>query len=80
GQPKAAPMRMIISEKLVDDGLLWVGDAAGLTHPITGQGIPQAIESGLLAAEIASTALQKGDTRQHILRAYDSEIRTRFSI
>jgi len=35
----------------VDDGLLLVGDAAGLAHPQSGEGILPAIESGLLAAK-----------------------------
>ncbi len=33
--------------------LILTGDAAGLTHPITGAGIPQAINSGHLAGEAA---------------------------
>lgn len=33
--------------------LLLAGDAAGLTHPITGAGIPQALTSGRLAGEAA---------------------------
>jgi flavin-dependent dehydrogenase len=35
----------------VGDGLLLVGDAAGLAHPQSGEGILPAIESGLLAAK-----------------------------
>jgi len=35
---------------LVGDGLLLVGDAAGLAYPESGEGIRPAIESGLLAA------------------------------
>jgi geranylgeranyl reductase family protein len=35
---------------LVDDGLLLVGDAAGLAYPESGEGIRPAIESGRLAA------------------------------
>ena len=37
----------------VVDNLILTGDAAGLTHPITGAGIPQAITSGGLAGEAA---------------------------
>jgi flavin-dependent dehydrogenase len=37
--------------RLVDDGALLLGDAAGLAAPASGEGIRPAIESGLLAAE-----------------------------
>jgi geranylgeranyl reductase family protein len=37
--------------KVVDDGVLLIGDAAGLAYPQSGEGIRPAIESGLLAAE-----------------------------
>lgn len=40
--------------KLVDDGVLLVGDAAGLAHPQSGEGIRPAVESGLIAAEVIS--------------------------
>jgi flavin-dependent dehydrogenase len=36
--------------RIVDDGVLLVGDAAGLAYPQSGEGIARAIESGLLAA------------------------------
>jgi len=37
--------------KLVDDGILLIGDAAGLAYSQSGEGILPAIESGLLAAK-----------------------------
>jgi menaquinone-9 beta-reductase len=36
--------------KILDDGVLLVGDAAGLAYPESGEGIRPAIESGLIAA------------------------------
>lgn len=39
------------SRPLVGDGMLLVGDAAGLAYPESGEGIRPAIESGRLAAE-----------------------------
>ena len=36
--------------KVVDDGVLLIGDAAGLAYPESGEGIRPAIESGLIAA------------------------------
>lgn len=38
----------------VGAGLILCGDAAGLTHPLTGAGIPQALHSGLAAGEAAA--------------------------
>jgi geranylgeranyl reductase family protein len=37
-------------------GLILAGDAAGLTHPVTGAGIPQALFSGGLAGRAAAAA------------------------
>ncbi len=36
--------------KILDDGVLLIGDAAGLAYPESGEGIRPAIESGLIAA------------------------------
>jgi flavin-dependent dehydrogenase len=44
---------------LLDDGVLLVGDAAGLAYAPSGEGIRTAIESGLLAADV----LLKADDR-----------------
>ncbi len=38
--------------RLVDDGLLLIGDAAGLAYPQSGEGIRPAVESALLAAQV----------------------------
>ncbi|MGO9569965.1 MAG: geranylgeranyl reductase family protein [Desulfomonilaceae bacterium] len=65
-----------IRERLVLDKVVFCGDAAGLTHPITGAGIPQAIFSGELAGRAAAAALKKGDTGY--LREYEAEIRRRY--
>jgi geranylgeranyl reductase family protein len=37
--------------RVVDDGVVLVGDAAGLAYPQSGEGIRPAVESGLMAAE-----------------------------
>jgi digeranylgeranylglycerophospholipid reductase len=65
-----------IIEKLVLDRVVFCGDAAGLTHPITGAGIPQAIFSGELAGRAAAAAITKSDRRY--LREYEAEIRSRY--
>jgi menaquinone-9 beta-reductase len=47
---------------LVGDGMLLVGDAAGLAYPESGEGIRPAIESGRLAAQ----TLISGNRRGHV--------------
>src|SRR5262249_56240319 len=42
--------------RVVDDGVLLVGDAAGLAYPQSGEGIRPAVESGLMAAETVVAA------------------------
>jgi len=57
------------------DGILLVGDAAGLAHPQTGEGIRPAIESGLLAADVIREA--SGDYRVERLMPYWTRLRAR---
>ncbi len=45
--------------KLFDDGVILIGDAAGLAYPRSGEGIRPAIESALLAAEIVLAAARQ---------------------
>ncbi|MFX1563860.1 MAG: NAD(P)/FAD-dependent oxidoreductase [Promethearchaeota archaeon] len=46
------------------DGLLAVGDAAGLVDPISGKGIPYAALSGRLAAKVLTQSLETGEIEQ----------------
>jgi geranylgeranyl reductase family protein len=58
------------------DGVLLVGDAAGLAYPKSGEGIRPAVESGLLAASTIIEA--RGDYRGQRLAAYPERLSTRF--
>jgi geranylgeranyl reductase family protein len=52
GRHRAWPIPSVYSPARLTDGrILYVGDAAGVVDPMTGEGIAQAIESGALAAE-----------------------------
>jgi len=62
--------------KLLDDGVLLVGDAAGLAYPESGEGIRPAVESGLIAAAAVVEAAE--DYRRQTLQAYPSRLRARF--
>ena len=61
---------------LVNGNVIFAGDAAGLTHPITGAGIPQAVVSGELAGRVVSASLKTGDRRH--LADYEAEIMGRY--
>jgi flavin-dependent dehydrogenase len=65
-----------LEPKLVDDGVLFVGDAAGLAYPQSGEGIRPAVESGLLAADVLIAAAS--DYSRQTLAPYASEIHKRF--
>jgi digeranylgeranylglycerophospholipid reductase len=52
-----------LRESLVRDNVVFCGDAAGLTHPITGAGIPQAVFSGDAAGIAAAKTSESGDYR-----------------
>jgi len=62
--------------KLLDDGVLLVGDAAGLAYPQSGEGIRPAVESGLMAA---ASILEAGeDYRREKLASYPARLTERF--
>jgi flavin-dependent dehydrogenase len=62
----------------VDDGVLLVGDAAGLAYPQSGEGIRPAIESGLIAASTIIQAHNRYSRSQ--LRPYEDRLRERFGV
>jgi flavin-dependent dehydrogenase len=58
-------LREARGRRIVDDGVLLVGDAAGLAAAQSGEGIGPAVESGLLAADAILTAA--GRRREELL-------------
>lgn len=62
--------------RLVGEGVMLIGDAAGLAYQQSGEGIRPAIESGLMAAGTALTA--EGHYAPESLRRYESAILERF--
>ena len=58
----------VSERKLVDEGILLIGDAAGLAYQQSGEGIRPAIESGLLAAQAILEA--QGDYSRESLGGY----------
>lgn len=68
-------LRGLSSRKLIADGVLLVGDAAGLAYPQSGEGIRPAVESGLIAAAVVAQAA--GDYRTQRLQAYCERLSSR---
>jgi flavin-dependent dehydrogenase len=62
--------------RMIDDGVMLIGDAAGVADPRSGEGIRQAIESGLLAADTIVDA-NGGFTRDR-LEPYAAAVMARF--
>lgn len=62
--------------KPMDDGVLLVGDAAGLAYPQSGEGIRPAVESGLMAA--ATVLEARKDYRSQQLMAYGDRLLARY--
>lgn len=65
-----------LRERLVVGAVLFVGDAAGLTHPVTGAGIAAAVVSGERAGEAAAAHLQGG--RDNALADFEDDIRDQY--
>lgn len=63
---------------VVDDGVLLIGDAAGLAYPQSGEGIRPAIESALMAAQTVGAA--RGDYRRERLAPYQRLLDARFGL
>jgi len=57
-------------DRIVDDGVMLVGDAAGQLTPMTGAGIHLGVMAGKIAGEVAADAIEKGDTSAEVLQVY----------
>jgi flavin-dependent dehydrogenase len=63
---------------LLKDGVMIIGDAAGLAYPQSGEGIRPAVESALLAAQVIKDA--RGNYSQTQLAAYQDKLVARFGL
>jgi geranylgeranyl reductase family protein len=61
---------------LVEDGVLLIGDSAGLAYPQSGEGIRPAVESALMAAQVILDC--QGDYRREYLQPYVGRLEARF--
>lgn len=65
-----------LRDRLITGNILFAGDAAGLTHPITGAGIAAAVVSGERAGEAAAAFL--GGEGERALAAFEEDLREQF--
>lgn len=65
-----------LRKRLVVDNVMFTGDAAGLTHPITGAGIAAAVTSGERAGEAAKRWLRLNEAGA--LADFEEDIRDQF--
>src|SRR5262245_34617492 len=64
------------ARRVIDDGVMLIGDAAGLAYPQSGEGIRPAIESGMMAAEAIVNA--RGTYSLDKLAPYEQQLSKRF--
>ena len=69
-----------LPSRLSGDGLLIVGDAAGLVNVASLKGIHYAMQSGMLAAQAIHAALKRSDTSAASLAAYDRALRESYVV
>jgi flavin-dependent dehydrogenase len=76
---RGAPIRTgMAGSRWSRPGLLVVGDAAGLTYPISGEGIGKAMESGMLAGKIIARGMHDRRAPDAIAGAYADALETKF--
>ncbi|OYV07812.1 MAG: geranylgeranyl reductase [Methanosaeta sp. ASP1-2] len=63
GDPCSGPI-----DSAIADGVMLVGDAAHQTDPLTGGGILNAMQAGIIAGEVAAKAISAGNVRRAALK------------
>jgi menaquinone-9 beta-reductase len=60
-------------------GVAWLGEAARITHNATGEGIWQAMQSGVFAARAVASMVRGERSEEEAMRAYTRALRRRFT-
>jgi flavin-dependent dehydrogenase len=78
GPPKSWSLKMgMWGAKRYARGLMMVGDAGSMIHPISGEGVGYALESGRLAASWAHEAHARKDFSPSVLSGYEKQLMRR---
>lgn len=63
-----------VNRKISGDNFILTGDSAQLIDPFTGEGIGNALMSGMMAAEIAAEAIRAKNFSRSFLKKYDEAV------
>jgi geranylgeranyl reductase family protein len=78
GPPRSWSLKMgMWGAKRYGQGVMAVGDAGSMVHPISGEGVGYALESGRLAATWAHEAHARNDFSAPVLSGYERQLRHR---
>ncbi|CAN5741275.1 geranylgeranyl reductase family protein [soil metagenome] len=76
GPPKSWSLKMgMWGAKRYAQGLLMIGDAGSMIHPISGEGVGYALESGRLAASWSHEAHARKDFSASLLSGYEKQLK-----
>lgn len=73
GDPCSVPI-----DSAIADGVMLVGDAAHHTDPLTGGGILNAMQAGIMAGEVAAKAISANNVRRSGLQEYEDRWKNGF--
>jgi len=62
-------------EKTIADGLMLAGDSARQSDPLTGGGILNALDAGVMAGTVATSCIEKDDVSEQALMEYERQWR-----
>ena len=78
GPPRSWSLKMgMWGAKRYGQGVMAVGDAGSMVHPISGEGVGYALESGRLAASWAHEAHARNDFSASVFSGYERQLRHR---
>ena len=81
GPPKSWSLKMgMWGARRVGQGLMLVGDAGSMIHPISGEGVGYAMQSGRLAASWAHEAHARKDFSARLLSGYEKGLRREWAL
>ena len=65
-------------KKMVDNGIMVVGDAARQVNPAPGGGMKFGIRAGIIAGKVAADAVKSGDCSAKFLKSYEKQWKKEF--
>jgi digeranylgeranylglycerophospholipid reductase len=76
GIPSSGPKKI---DEVISDGIILVGDAAGMVEPLTGEGIAPSMISGISAGEVAITSIKNNSwSKSELIKYYETWMNKRY--